>query len=108
MFSRLYRYDRALRRKLTPAGWGVAALLVACGVFGLNTRDSLIYHRCALALGLRAVAFVATARTRMRLAVKRSLPPVVTAGIPFEYEVRIENLRDTAHEALRVEEMLAV
>jgi uncharacterized protein (DUF58 family) len=108
MFSRLYRYDRALRRKLTPAGWVVAALLVACGVFGLNTKDSLIYQLFGLALGLLAVAFVASARTRMRLAVKRSLPPVVTTGIPFEYEVRIENLRDTAHEALRVEEVLAV
>jgi uncharacterized protein (DUF58 family) len=106
MFSRLYRFDRALRRKLTPAGWVLAALAVAGAIFGLNTRESLIYQVFGLAVGLLAMAMVASLRLRIRARVQRHLPEVATAGVPFEYAITLTSLDARAHEALVVEEAL--
>jgi len=105
-FSRIYRFDRALRRKLTPAGWLVAALAVAGAVFGLNTRDSLIYQVFGLAVGLLAVAILASLRFNVRAKISRSLPQVATAGTPFEYTVTVSNLSERSHEPVIVEEIL--
>ena len=106
MFSRLYRFDRALRRKLTPAGWVLAALAVGAAIFGLNTRESLIYQVFGLAAGLLAMAVLASARFGIRARAERHLPQVATAGVPFEYAITLTSLDDRAHEGLIVEETL--
>ena len=106
MFSRLYRFDRALRRKLTPAGWLVLGLAVAGGIFGLNTRESLIYQVFGLAMGLLAMAALASLRFSVNARVTRALPKVATAGVPFEYSVTIANLGERSHDAVIVEESL--
>jgi uncharacterized protein (DUF58 family) len=106
-FWRVYRADRWLRRKLTPAGWVVAALLVAAAVFGLNTKESLIYQLFGLAFGLLAVAILASARFTLRASVSRALPHVATSGVPFEYALTVRNLGAKAFDALHVEEILA-
>jgi uncharacterized protein (DUF58 family) len=105
-FWRVYRYDRALRRKLTPAGWLVAGLLVASAVFGLNTKDSLIYQLFGLAVGLLAVAAVASWRLGLTATVSRALPPAATAGSPFEYSLTVRNAGTRGFEALQVEDIL--
>jgi uncharacterized protein (DUF58 family) len=105
-FSRIYRYDRALRRKLTPAGWLLAALAVSGAIFGLNTRESLIYQVFGLAVGLLAMAFLASVRFGIRAKVTRMLPQVATAGAPFEYNVTVENLDDRPFDPVIVEETL--
>jgi uncharacterized protein (DUF58 family) len=105
-FWRVYRIDRLLRRKLTPAGWLVAALLVASGVFGLNTKESLIYQLFGLSLGLLVVAAIASWRFPLRATVSRALPRVATAGVPFEYSLTVRNRGDAAVDALRIEEIL--
>ena len=105
-FRLVYRYDRALRRKLTPAGWLVAGLLVACAVFGLNTKESLIYQVFGLAVGLLMAAAVASWRLRAPLDITRTLPRVATAGSEFEYELAVANAGDRAHEMLSIDEVL--
>ena len=105
-FSRIYRFDRALRRKLTPAGWLVLALAAASAVFGLNTRESLIYQVFGLSVGLIVVAAIASVRFRIRAKLVRALPRVATAGAPFEYTVTITNLGDRACAPVLVEETL--
>ena len=105
-FARIYRFDRALRRKLTPAGWLVAALAVGGAVFGLNTRESLIYQVFGLAVGLIAVAALASIRFGVKAKVTRALPKVATAGVPFEYTIAIDNTGDESHGPVIVEEML--
>ncbi len=106
-FWRVYRVDRLLRRKLTPAGWFVAALMAASAVFGLNTKDTLIYQIFGLALGLILAAAIASWRFGLRASVTRSLPHVATAGVPFEYSLTVRNAGTRSFDALRVEEMLA-
>src|SRR6185369_17349665 len=105
-FSRIYRYDRALRRKLTPAGWLLAALAVAGAIFGLNTRESLIYQVFGLSIGLLAMSLAASMRFGIRAKITRALPQVATAGEPFEYSVTVTNLDQRSYEPVIVEETL--
>jgi uncharacterized protein (DUF58 family) len=106
-FWRVYRVDRLLRRKLTPAGWFVAVLMAASAVFGLNTKDTLIYQVFGLALGLLLAAAIASWRFGLRASITRALPHVATAGVPFEYSLTVRNTGTRSFDALRVEEMLA-
>ncbi len=106
MFSRLYRFDRALRRKLTPAGWLLMGLAIAGAIFGLNTRESLIYQVFGLSVGLLLVAAAVSMRFNLNARVTRTLPKVATAGVPFEYAVTIANLGDRSYESLTVDEAL--
>jgi uncharacterized protein (DUF58 family) len=106
MFSRLYRFDRALRRKLTPAGWVLLGLAMAGAIFGLNTRESLIYQVFGLSVGLLAIATLASLRFNVNARVTRTLPRVATAGVPFEYFLTVANLGDRSHEPVVVEEAL--
>jgi uncharacterized protein (DUF58 family) len=103
-FARIHRFDRALRRKLTPAGWLLVALAAAGAIFGLNTRESLIYQVFGLAIGLVAMAALASLRFGVRAKITRSLPQAVTAGVPFEYTLTITNLDDRTYERLIVED----
>lgn len=105
-FSRLYRFDRALRRKLTPAGWLIGALAAGGAVFGLNTRESLIYQVFGLAVGLLAIAILASFRFNVRAKITRALPQVATVGTPFEYAVTVTNLGDRSYEPMIVEDAL--
>src|SRR5690242_16424718 len=84
-FHRLHRYDRALRRKLTPAGWLVGSVLVLSAIFGINTREARVYQLFGLAAALLLVAAAASWRLALRYRAERVLPPVATAGVAFEY-----------------------
>ena len=106
MFSRLYRFDRALRRKLTPAGWLLLGLAIAGAIFGLNTRESLIYQVFGLSVGLLLIAAAASMRFNVNARVTRALPQVATAGVQFEYTVTVANLGNRSHEPVIVEEAL--
>lgn len=88
-FRVVHRFDRALRRKLAPAGWLLAAVLVATMVFGLNTQEALVYQVFGLALGLFAAAALASWRLRLEATAERNLPRIATVGQPFEYTVRL-------------------
>lgn len=88
-FRRIHRYDRALRRKLTPAGWLLAALAVLTAVFGLNTREVLVYQLFGLTAGLIAVAALASWRLRLDVEASRRLPQRATVGVPFDYTLTL-------------------
>ena len=107
-FRRIYRFDRALRRRLTPAGWLVAALLVLTMIFGFNTREATIYQLFGLTVALFLVAMVAAFRLPLAPRVVRKLPEVATAGVAFEYSLRIASGAARAYDALSVEDVLAL
>jgi uncharacterized protein (DUF58 family) len=103
-FARIHRLDRVLRRKLTPAGWVVAALLVAAAAFGVNTKEALIYQLFGIALGLLVVAEIASLRFRPSVRIERSLPPYATVDVPFEYTITVANRGTRALEDVHVED----
>jgi len=90
-FRRIWRYDRALRRKLTAAGLMAVSILVAAAVFGFNTREAAIYQLFGLAVGLLAVAAASSLWIRLDATVRRELPRIATVGVPFEYALTIRN-----------------
>src|SRR5260221_426023 len=85
----------------------IVDMVAASAVFGLNTKDTLIYQIFGLALGLILAAAIASWRFGLRASVTRSLPHVATAGVPFEYSLTVRNAGTRSFDALRVEEMLA-
>ncbi|HXN14933.1 MAG TPA: hypothetical protein VN878_01065, partial [Usitatibacter sp.] len=105
-FWQIYRFDRALRRKLTPAGWLIASLLIASAVFGLNTKETLIYQLFGLSLGLLVVAALSSYHFSPPITISRALPRVATAGVEFEYALTVKNLGDKPYEALEMAEVL--
>src|SRR4029078_7194686 len=104
---RLYRLDRVLRRKLTPAGWAVASLLIAAAAFGVNTKEALIYHLFGIALGRLVGAELASLRFRPALRVERMLPPFATVDVPFEYSLTVANRGKRCLEGVHVEDAVA-
>jgi uncharacterized protein (DUF58 family) len=107
-FRRIYRFDRALRRRLTPAGWVVAGLLVFTMIFGFNTREALIYQLFGLTVALFLVAMVAAFRLPLVPRVRRKLPEVATAGVAFDYTLAIASGAARAYDTLSVEDLLAL
>ena len=107
-FRRIYRFDRALRRRLTPAGWLVAGTLVIAMIFGFNTREAAIYQLFGLAVALFLVAMVAAFRLPLAPRIERKLPEIATAGVPFEYTLRIASGSRKAYDTLLVEDLLAL
>jgi hypothetical protein len=105
-FRRVYRFDRALRSKLTPAGWLVAGTLVVTMIFGLNTREAAVYQLFGLMVGLLGVASIAAFRLRLAPRVERELPEVATAGVPFEYTIKVASGARTPYDQLVVEDVL--
>ena len=105
-FAQIYRLDRAMRRKLTPAGWLVFFTLVAAAIFGLNTQETFIYQVFSLCAALLAVAAVASWRLRVRARLSRALPQVATAGEPFTYAVTVTNLGANDLSELEIEDTL--
>jgi uncharacterized protein (DUF58 family) len=90
-FGRTFRIDRALRRRLTPAGLVLFGTVMTAAVFGIDTRQTLAFQVFSLASGLLLVAMLANLRFRCPLVVERQLPETATAGRPTEYRVRISN-----------------
>jgi uncharacterized protein (DUF58 family) len=107
-FRRIYRFDRALRGRLTPAGWVVATLLVLTMIFGFNTRESAVYQLFGLTVALFLVALVAAFRLPLAPRVARKLPQVATAGVDFEYTLRIASGAARGYDELVVEDLLAL
>ncbi len=106
-FAQIYRLDRAMRRKLTPAGWLVFFTLVAAAIFGLNTQETFIYQVFSLCAGLIAIAFVASWRLGVRARLSRALPEVATAGEEFTYAVTVTNLGANDLSDLGIDETFA-
>lgn len=107
-FRKVYRYDRALRRKLTPSGWLLAGLAVATMVFGFNTREALVYQLFGLCVGLLAVAALAASRPRLKARAARRLPRVATAGVAFDYTITVSHDGARDADSLVVEDLLAL
>jgi len=91
-FRLIFALDHWIRRRFTPAGLLALGGLVAAGVFGIDTRQTLAYQLFALLFTLLCVAFLSNLFFHVRLTAQRLLPKCVTIGEPICYQVRIYNL----------------
>src|SRR5438128_2996888 len=88
---RLYRLSSSLRyrlgRRLTAAGWLVAAGLVITGAIGVDLDQSVASQTFAVLACLLGVAMLWAFFFRGRFTVERLLPRFASVGQPFFYRV---------------------
>ncbi len=90
-FRVAHALNRWSRRRFTVAGRVVLGAMLAAGVLGFDTRQNLSYQGFSLLLSLIIIALLGAALLRTRVDARRSLPPMVTAGQPFTYQVLVTN-----------------
>ena len=78
-------------RRFTRAGLFLFILLVFAAIFGADTTLSMIFQIFTFVAFLLLMAFLLSLRMRARFDVQRQLPRFVTAGMPFHYDVHIQN-----------------
>ena len=98
MWTLSYRLNRAasglqyrVRRRFSRAGLFALGLLVIATALGADTNQTLAYQVSCFVAALLAVAMCAAALARPRIDIERQLPPLVSAGQPFAYTVRLRN-----------------
>jgi uncharacterized protein (DUF58 family) len=80
------------RRRFTLAGLCVAGGCMVAGAAGADIDNTVIYQSFALLLAFMLMALTSSFFFRARFSAIRLLPRVGTAGQPFHYRVRINNL----------------
>jgi len=90
-FERVYRLSRWFRRRFTPAGQLVLAVIIASGVIGVDTSRSLSYQIFSLSVSLIVLAVIFAAFNRSKFSCTRTLPPIATVGEPVHYHINITN-----------------
>lgn len=90
-FRLLHRLSQWLRDRLTPGGSLIFGGIVAAGIFGIDTQQTLAFQILALTASLMLVAMLGSLTFRTRFRLQRRLPACATAGLPLRYRVRVEN-----------------
>jgi uncharacterized protein (DUF58 family) len=84
--------QRALRERLTVAGWIVLVAACVTAVAGVDTSQTVAYQAFTLSAALIFAAAAASGLFRARAVAERDLPRYATAGEPFSYGVTLTNL----------------
>lgn len=90
-FRFLYRLSQWLRHRLTPGGSLIFGGLIAAGIFGIDTRQSLAFQVFAICAALMLAAMLSALTFRQDFRLRRLLPDYATAGRPCRYRLRVEN-----------------
>ncbi len=96
----VYFLSDRLRHRFTPGGLLIFSGLIAAGVFGLDTRQTLAYQVFSLLAALLLLSFLGIFTFRGKFRVQRLLPRFGTAGTPLQYGFIVENLGKTPQEEL--------
>ena len=94
------RYGELLRRRFTRPGLLVLSALLASGVVGVDTDQTLAYQLFAMVFVLVLFAIGEAWFFRSNIHVTRNLPQFATAGETFEYRVTVENRSATDEDGL--------
>ena len=95
------------RRRLTPAGWSLLAVLFVSGCVGMDIENTICYQLFALSFGLALLGFGWSIFFRARYVVTRRLPRVGTAGQKMLYKIHVQNLTPELQAGLVVLEDVA-
>lgn len=92
-FRRVFALDRWTRQHFTKAGLLILGSLIAAGMFGIDTRQTLAYQLFSLLLILLLLAILSSKFFifRMRLTAQRHLPQFATIGETLHYRVQLQN-----------------
>ena len=96
-FRFIYRVSQWFRRRFSPAGLLVLGGVVASGIFGIDTRQSLAFQVFAITVSLLVLAIIGTLFLKGNFRFHRRLPEYGTVTRPMKYQVTIDNLDDNAY-----------
>jgi uncharacterized protein (DUF58 family) len=99
--------QRALRERLTVAGWLALGAAGVAAAVGIDTTRSMSFQAFTFLAALLALAFVLAPFFRARVTLRRELPRYATVGEPVEYRVAVENRGARALAGVSVIETLA-
>ncbi len=105
-FLTVYRLDRWVKQRFTPAGTLVLGAFVATCVFSLDISQTFAYQMLALGFAILLVAIASALLFRGLFSVERRLPRFATVGEPFVYRLRVDNLAKRLQRGLLVSEQL--
>ena len=91
-FRFIYRVSQWFRQRFSPAGLLILGGVIASGIFGIDTRQSLAFQVFAITLTLLILSVIATLFIKGDFRFHRRLPEYGTAGVPLRYKVIIDNL----------------
>jgi uncharacterized protein (DUF58 family) len=103
----LSRFRYWIVRRFTRSGLAVLGAMMATGVMGADTDNSVAYQAFVLLAAVFMVAFLFSRFFRLRFAAERSLPRFGTTGQPFHYRVTVRNLTPKTQAGLTLLDNLA-
>lgn len=111
LFYRLFRFFSWIQyqgaRRFTRGGVLALVALVAAGMMGLDTDNTVTYQAFTPIFFLLFIAIVSSWFFRARFSATRLLPRFGTVGRPFSYSVRVKNLSKKNQSGLTLFENLA-
>lgn len=90
-FCQLYKISNWTRHRLTPMGGLFLGGVVASGIFGVDTRQSLSFQVFAITSALLLLAFIQIFTFRGKFKIQRRLPEFATTGQKVNYQVTLTN-----------------
>lgn len=100
LYCRLTAVKRRFSRKVSHTGRMMFIFAGLCVLFGLNTRQTMMYQLASLSIMLLGCAFLLTLRFDVRLRVRRILPATCTAGEKLTYLLEVNNSGSTISKGL--------
>jgi uncharacterized protein (DUF58 family) len=93
-FYRLFRGWYALtqrwRARFTRSGKFVQVVLLISAIIGVNTRQAVAYQITGFLAALLLLALLAGRKFKTGLRVQRFLPRYATVGVPFSYQISVQ------------------
>lgn len=91
-FRQLYSISNWARNRLTPMGGLLFGGMIASGIFGVDTRQSLSFQIFALLAAALLLSLVSLLTFRAKFRVKRHLPEYATVRQTVKYRMTVTNL----------------
>lgn len=106
-FNIVFAFDRWIRQRFTKAGMLVFGGLIAAGIFGIDTRQTLAYQLFTLLFVLLLFGVLSSWFFRIRLTAQRYTPRFATVDEPVYYHVLVSNHTSLLQKELLIRENLS-
>jgi uncharacterized protein (DUF58 family) len=101
---KIYRYTARIKKRLhskvSPGGRLFLLMAGSAVLFGLNTRETMLYQLAAFSVALLLFSFLLSFFFSTKVSVHRVLPESCTAGVPLNYLLQLENRGDRIESGL--------
>jgi len=103
----VYEAGQWIRRHFSPGGILILGGMLASGIFGIDTRQSLAFQIFAITVSLLLVAAVSTLLLPGgKFRFHRKLPEYGTAGCPLKYKIIVKNPgKSRPHDPVLIDEL---